>query len=259
MGLGSPFALLPVCAMLMCLLGAARGSSDKRCPCPEIPKRNDTQPPAKNCFQINETFRYVCKEPNLRKAGTSGFIKCKKIDNNKQWSPPTVSLECIPNPTRTTQQPPSSTVAPDPNRAKTQPPSSTVAQGHTDIPHDFTIATTVSEFSAPSSPQMTPSLSTSASVSAEPDGAGPTSPGLQAPSGRSQAGKEEDVTGTEAPPSTPATFTSGSTAMIGCLSVAIVCALIGISFFCYKRRSNRNVPQQTPEETMPMNTVLAKN
>uniref|UniRef100_A0A8C3AJ87 Interleukin-15 receptor alpha chain n=1 Tax=Cyclopterus lumpus TaxID=8103 RepID=A0A8C3AJ87_CYCLU len=117
--------------VLICLLGAARCSNKKMCPCPEISSRNDTQPPAKNCYQISETFRYTCKDPNLRKAGTSNFIKCKQDGNGSpHWSPLNISLKCIPDPNRTIQQ----------------PPSSTVTKGHTDIPHDFTIATTVSEF-----------------------------------------------------------------------------------------------------------------
>ncbi|XP_034381974.1 uncharacterized protein LOC117726059 isoform X2 [Cyclopterus lumpus] len=244
--------------VLICLLGAARCSSDKKmCPCPEISSRNDTQPPAKNCYQISETFRYTCKDPNLRKAGTSNFIKCKQDGNGSpHWSPLNISLKCIPDPNRTIQQPPSSTVTTDPNTTTTQPLESTVTKGHTDIPHDFTIATTVSEFSAPSSPQMAQSLSPSASVSAEPDKAEATSP-LQALSGRSQ-GTEENVRETEATHQTTATLTGVRTG-IGFASAAIVCALIGISFFCYKRRSKSAIPQEMPEEQFPMNNVQSEH
>ncbi|XP_034381979.1 uncharacterized protein LOC117726059 isoform X6 [Cyclopterus lumpus] len=225
--------------VLICLLGAARCSSDKKmCPCPEISSRNDTQPPAKNCYQISETFRYTCKDPNLRKAGTSNFIKCKQDGNGSpHWSPLNISLKCIPDPNRTIQQPPSSTVTTDPNTTTTQPLESTVT-------------------TAPSSPQMAQSLSPSASVSAEPDKAEATSP-LQALSGRSQ-GTEENVRETEATHQTTATLTGVRTG-IGFASAAIVCALIGISFFCYKRRSKSAIPQEMPEEQFPMNNVQSEH
>ncbi|XP_034381978.1 dual specificity protein kinase shkD-like isoform X5 [Cyclopterus lumpus] len=226
--------------VLICLLGAARCSSDKKmCPCPEISSRNDTQPPAKNCYQISETFRYTCKDPNLRKAGTSNFIKCKQDGNGSpHWSPLNISLKCIPDPNRTIQQPPSSTVTTDPNTTTTQPLESTVTTA------------------APSSPQMAQSLSPSASVSAEPDKAEATSP-LQALSGRSQ-GTEENVRETEATHQTTATLTGVRTG-IGFASAAIVCALIGISFFCYKRRSKSAIPQEMPEEQFPMNNVQSEH
>nr|QSV51795.1 interleukin-15 receptor subunit alpha [Trachidermus fasciatus] len=214
MDLGSPFELLLVCAMLICVLGAARCSSDNICPCPEIPERNDTQPAEIKCFQIGETFRYKCKEHNLRKAGTSNFIKCKQIGNTPpQWVPSNINLECIADPRRTTTQAPESTVT-----------------------------------TAPSGTQMTQSLSTP-SVSAEPERAEPTSPGLQAQSGHSHAGNKEDVTETE---QTTPTLTATRTAVIVCVSVVIVCALIGIGIFCYKRRSKSDNPQQTPEEQFPL-------
>ncbi|KAM6896773.1 interleukin-15 receptor subunit alpha [Lycodopsis pacificus] len=254
MDLGSPFALFSVYVLTICLLGAARCSNDtNRCPCPEVPKRNVTLPvlETEKCFEINQTFRYKCKGGNVRKVGTSGLIKCKKTDNGlAHWVPPNLSLKCIPDPHRTT----------------TQPPESTATKAHTDIPHDSTIATTVT--AASSSPQMTQSLSPSASVPAEPDRPEPTSPGLQALSGLTQAGK--DVTKTEATHQTTATSTTAETSkkgehrdapalppaastVIGCASVVIVCALIGISFYCYRRRSNSAEPPQTAEESMAMN------
>ncbi|XP_078021071.1 interleukin-15 receptor subunit alpha isoform X15 [Epinephelus lanceolatus] len=46
---------------------------------------------------------------------------------------------------------------------------------------------------------------------------------------------------------------STTTALIGCASLVIVCALIGISFFCYRRRLKNDIPPQTAEERIPMN------
>ncbi|XP_068573117.1 interleukin-15 receptor subunit alpha isoform X18 [Cebidichthys violaceus] len=235
MDLGSPFALFSGCVMTICLLGTARCSNDS-CPCPEVPRRHLTLPPTENCFKINQTFRYKC-------AGA--------------------------DPSRTTTQPPESTATSksDPSRTTTQPPESTATKGHTDIAHDSTIATTVT--AASSSPQMTQSLSPSFSVSAEPDRPESTSSGLQAPSGRTQGRKEQGVRKTEATHRTTAPSTTAEPSdngasdahalppaartAIGCASVVIVCALIGISFYCYRRRSNSDIPQQRTEEQIPMN------
>ncbi|XP_068573111.1 interleukin-15 receptor subunit alpha isoform X12 [Cebidichthys violaceus] len=253
MDLGSPFALFSGCVMTICLLGTARCSNDS-CPCPEVPRRHLTLPPTENCFKINQTFRYKCAGGNLRKAGTSNYMKCKQTDNDAPpyWDPSNVTLECIPDPSRTTTQPPESTATSksDPSRTTTQPPEST--------------ATTAS-----SSPQMTQSLSPSFSVSAEPDRPESTSSGLQAPSGRTQGRKEQGVRKTEATHRTTAPSTTAEPSdngasdahalppaartAIGCASVVIVCALIGISFYCYRRRSNSDIPQQRTEEQIPMN------
>ncbi|XP_075932344.1 interleukin-15 receptor subunit alpha isoform X10 [Anarhichas minor] len=252
MDLGSPFALFSVCVLTICLLGTARCSNDKiHCLCPEVPKRHLTLLATDTCFTINQTFRYKCKGGNVRKVGTSGLIKCMKTHNGPaHWVPSNISLVCIPDPNRNTTQPPESTATTDPSRTTTQPPEST--------------ATTAS-----SSPQMTQSLSPSASVPTEPDRPTPTSPGLQAPSGCTQ-GKKQDVSKTKATHRTTATSTTAKPSnngahdahalppaahtVIGCASVVIVCALIGIGFYCYRRRSNSDEPPQTPEESIPMNT-----
>ncbi|XP_075932336.1 interleukin-15 receptor subunit alpha isoform X3 [Anarhichas minor] len=285
MDLGSPFALFSVCVLTICLLGTARCSNDKiHCLCPEVPKRHLTLLATDTCFTINQTFRYKCKGGNVRKVGTSGLIKCMKTHNGPaHWVPSNISLVCIPDPNRNTTQPPESTATKahtdiphdstiattvtDPSRTTTQPPESTATKAHTDIPHDSTIATTVT--AASSSPQMTQSLSPSASVPTEPDRPTPTSPGLQAPSGCTQ-GKKQDVSKTKATHRTTATSTTAKPSnngahdahalppaahtVIGCASVVIVCALIGIGFYCYRRRSNSDEPPQTPEESIPMNT-----
>ncbi|XP_056280414.1 uncharacterized protein LOC130200288 isoform X2 [Pseudoliparis swirei] len=222
MDLGPPPARRPVCAILICLLGAARCSGDRRmCPCPEVPVRNDTQPPARSCFQVNDTFRYTCKEPNLRKAGTSNFIKCKQDGNGSpHWSPLHISLRCIADPNRTARPPAGDPAPADLNT--TPPPESPVTAA------------------APSSPQRSSSE--------------PTSPGLQAPTGHSHAGQEDGVRETEAPRPAPAA-SSAARAGIGFASLAIVGALIGLGFLCYKRRSNSGIPHEMPEEEFPMNNV----
>ncbi|XP_049892484.1 interleukin-15 receptor subunit alpha isoform X10 [Epinephelus moara] len=46
---------------------------------------------------------------------------------------------------------------------------------------------------------------------------------------------------------------STTTALIGCASLVFVCALIGVSFFCYRRRLKNDIPPQTAEERIPMN------
>ncbi|XP_075932347.1 interleukin-15 receptor subunit alpha isoform X13 [Anarhichas minor] len=228
MDLGSPFALFSVCVLTICLLGTARCSNDKiHCLCPEVPKRHLTLLATDTCFTINQTFRYKCKGGNVRKVGTSGLIKCMKTHNGPaHWVPSNISLVCIP----------------DPNRNTTQPPESTATKAHTDIPHDSTIATTVTD---PSRTTTQPPESTATR-------------------------KKQDVSKTKATHRTTATSTTAKPSnngahdahalppaahtVIGCASVVIVCALIGIGFYCYRRRSNSDEPPQTPEESIPMNT-----
>uniref|UniRef100_A0A8C5HNL0 Sushi domain-containing protein n=1 Tax=Gouania willdenowi TaxID=441366 RepID=A0A8C5HNL0_GOUWI len=48
------------------------------CPCPDIPSRDLTTPPSRECRQINSTFRYSCVDGYVRKAGTSNRVKCEK-------------------------------------------------------------------------------------------------------------------------------------------------------------------------------------
>uniref|UniRef100_UPI0037E92CFC interleukin-15 receptor subunit alpha-like isoform X5 n=1 Tax=Semicossyphus pulcher TaxID=241346 RepID=UPI0037E92CFC len=153
MDLRSPL-LFPVCVVMACLLGAARGSNADQinCPCPEIPPRDLTKPPPGNCFQKDSTFRYTCAGGYVRKAGTSNLIKCKGSDTVPQGNWSTPSLVCIP----------------DPNR------NATATKGHTDIPHDSIFTTTVTAVST--SLQMTQSISLSATVTAETNSTNPTTP-----------------------------------------------------------------------------------
>ncbi|XP_070848700.1 interleukin-15 receptor subunit alpha isoform X2 [Chaetodon trifascialis] len=242
-------ALFSVCVMMISLLGAARCSNGDGvdCPCPKIPLWNLTEPPPTTCFPINGTFRYTCIGGYVRKAGTSDLTRCKQNSNVAKWKEP--SLRCIPDPKMTT----------------TQPPSTTATKGHTDIPHDSIVTTTVTSTSL----QMTQSISISASVSAGTDSTEPTSPGLQVQSDHSQdfVSQTKATDGTTSTSTTteplnnstinPYMFNTGlsstTTAMIAFASLVIVCALIGISFLCYRRRSTNFTPQHTAEEQMPMN------
>ncbi|XP_074482307.1 interleukin-15 receptor subunit alpha isoform X8 [Sebastes fasciatus] len=289
MDLGSP--LFSVCLIIMiCLLGAAHYSNavSIKCPCAEIPKRLGTEPPPENCFEIS--FRYTCKGGFVRKAGTSNLIRCKQKDGALQWFPYNITLQCIPDPNITPTQPPeirpvtlktscpcpkipswpetktppekcskinatfrytckegyvrtagtsnlikcNETGGPhwsspslkcklDPNRTPTQPPNSPVTQGHTDIPHGSTLTTTVTE-----KVNLT----------------------------ENNATKRTASNSTTIEPSNPNTdFYAQPVArmVIGCASLIIVCALIGITFFCYRRRSKSASPTPTPEEQTPMN------
>ncbi|XP_045928540.1 interleukin-15 receptor subunit alpha-like isoform X4 [Micropterus dolomieu] len=228
--------LLSFCVMVTCLIGAARCSNpDKSNCCPEIDPFPLTEPPpGTSCFQLDNFFRYTCIKGYLRKVGTSSLIKCKQENSVLHWTKPT--LQCIPDPTITTTTPP---------KTKTTAAAST-------------------------SLQMTPSVSTSASVTAETHSTEPTSSGLQDTSNHSQVGETRTTAtdwttsaSTTTQPSNSGTNCSRSendpnsmtTVGITCASLVVVCALIGIIFLCYKRRSKHKIPLHTAEEQVPMNHV----
>ncbi|XP_040005116.1 interleukin-15 receptor subunit alpha [Xiphias gladius] len=221
-----------VCVMIVCLLGAAHcsNSDNSNCPCSEIAPIPLTKPPPETCFK--STFRYTCEDGYVRKVGTSSLIKCKQNNGVLQWTKP--SLNCIPDPKRTT----------------TQPPESTVTKGVTDIPQDFNITTTITP--ASTSLQLTQSGSISASGATETNRAEPTSPGVQS------AHSQDFVKETKATDRTTSTSTtiepfdnrtvnphvSNSTehilgkttaVVIICVSLVIICVFIGISYLCYRR------------------------
>ncbi|XP_038595253.1 interleukin-15 receptor subunit alpha isoform X2 [Micropterus salmoides] len=238
--------LLSFCVMVTCLIGAARCSNpDKSNCCPEIDPFPLTQPPnGTSCFQLDNVFRYMCIKGYLRKVGTSSLIKCKQENSVLRWTKPT--LQCIPDPKITT----------------TTPPKTKTTESTTDIPTTTATAST--------SLQMTPSVSTSASVTAETHSTEPTSSGLQDTSNHSQVGETRttatDWTTSASTTTQPSSGTNCSrsdekdpnsmtTVGISCASLVVVCALIGIIFLCYKRRSKHKIPLHTAEEQVPMNHV----
>ncbi|XP_034081716.1 interleukin-15 receptor subunit alpha isoform X2 [Gymnodraco acuticeps] len=234
------------CLTVLCLLGAAEVSSlENNTCCPDIPEVNRTKRPEVPCFKINSTFRYTCIDGYVRKSGTSNLLKCKP--NGIIYTPST-TFECILDPKRTTAH-----------------PKSTATTGHTHIriPHESTASSIVTSRSL----QTSQSIQPSDTLRAEPTSSSTfNSP---APPGSSQ-GAVDSMPGTKASTShgTLSTTTEASdngtiipgmlssTAprlVIGCVSLVIFCALVGISFFFYKRRSKNEIPQQTDEQ-IPMKT-----
>ncbi|XP_031161977.1 interleukin-15 receptor subunit alpha isoform X7 [Sander lucioperca] len=51
---------------------------------------------------------------------------------------------------------------------------------------------------------------------------------------------------------------STTTAVIGCASLAFVLALIGISLYCYKRKSRNSIPPEPTEEQLHMLGIVKK-
>ncbi|XP_029318004.1 interleukin-15 receptor subunit alpha isoform X2 [Cottoperca gobio] len=230
-----PRASSGFCFMMVCLLWTARASSHEKrsCPCPGIPQMPETEPPPENCFKINMTFRYKCTDGYVRKVGTSNLIRCKPDNGYAHWVPNPPTLKCIS----------------DPSRPTAAPPLSSETKGHTYLPQDSTISTTDTS----SSLQMTRTSSPSASETAEPT----LTDYIR---GNVDALTQWTTTSTTEPPNNVHPLVLQSTTsrlVIGCASLVIVCALMGISFFCYRRRSNET-PPQAADEQIPMNPAACE-
>ncbi|XP_046878398.1 interleukin-15 receptor subunit alpha-like isoform X2 [Hypomesus transpacificus] len=70
--------------------------------CPQPPKKNHTKPLRADCLangkescRVNDTRRYICEEGYVRKAGTSGLIKCKLVNHRLVWEEAKSSIQCI--------------------------------------------------------------------------------------------------------------------------------------------------------------------
>ncbi|XP_033987200.1 interleukin-15 receptor subunit alpha isoform X17 [Trematomus bernacchii] len=256
------------CLTVLCLLGAAEVSSlENNTCCPDIPKVPRTKRPEVACFQINSTFRYACIDGYVRKSGTSNLLKCKQSNGTSFiYTPSTgATFECILDPKRTTA-PPKSTAT-----SKSGPT-------HVHIPHESTVSSTVIDPKRTTAPpkstatskssrslQTSQSIQPSAPLSAEPTSSSTFS--SPAPPGSSQgtvdsmpetkASTSHGTLSTTTEASNNGTITPGMLSsttprlVIGCASLVIFCALVGISFFFYKRRSKNEIPQQTDEQ-MPM-------
>ncbi|XP_074482306.1 interleukin-15 receptor subunit alpha isoform X7 [Sebastes fasciatus] len=289
MDLGSP--LFSVCLIIMiCLLGAAHYSNavSIKCPCAEIPKRLGTEPPPENCFEIS--FRYTCKGGFVRKAGTSNLIRCKQKDGALQWFPYNITLQCIPDPNITPTQPPEirpvtqghtdiphhftftttviKTSCPCP-KIPSWPETKTPPEKCSKINATFrytckegyvrTAGTSnlikCNETGGPhwSSPSLKCKLDPNRTPTQPPNS--PVTP-EKVNLTENNATKRTASNSTTIEPSNPNTdFYAQPVArmVIGCASLIIVCALIGITFFCYRRRSKSASPTPTPEEQTPMN------
>ncbi|XP_045928543.1 interleukin-15 receptor subunit alpha-like isoform X7 [Micropterus dolomieu] len=110
---------------------------------------------------------------------------------------------------------------PDPTITTTTPPKTKTTESTTDIP-----TTTASETRTTAT-----DWTTSASTTTQPSN-----------SGTNCSRSENDPN-------------SMTTVGITCASLVVVCALIGIIFLCYKRRSKHKIPLHTAEEQVPMNHV----
>ncbi|XP_038595265.1 interleukin-15 receptor subunit alpha isoform X12 [Micropterus salmoides] len=110
---------------------------------------------------------------------------------------------------------------PDPKITTTTPPKTKTTESTTDIP-----TTTASETRTTAT-----DWTTSASTTTQPS------------------------SGTNCSRSDEKDPNSMTTVGISCASLVVVCALIGIIFLCYKRRSKHKIPLHTAEEQVPMNHV----
>ncbi|XP_026218561.1 interleukin-15 receptor subunit alpha isoform X11 [Anabas testudineus] len=279
MDLGSLYVSVSV--IMACLLGAARTSpNDNNKCCPKIAGRDLTKDPPEDCFKVDGRFRYACKEGFVRKAGTSDLIKCSESNGSLRWT--SASLQCIPDPKRTKPQPPQSTVTNEP-KTTTQLLKSTVTTGYSHIPPDVTTTGISSTITASTSLQMTHSASISDSAITQTNSAEPTSSSQQYQDAPDPSQVPEEVTKVLTTAKTEHTASASTTSnssnawrhgtsdygqqdgpstsqadqmvavAITCVSLAIICTLVG--FYCYRRRRNMEEEEaaERPEERVPMN------
>uniref|UniRef100_A0A3Q1IR84 Sushi domain-containing protein n=1 Tax=Anabas testudineus TaxID=64144 RepID=A0A3Q1IR84_ANATE len=222
MDLGSLYVSVSV--IMACLLGAARTSpNDNNKCCPKIAGRDLTKDPPEDCFKVDGRFRYACKEGFVRKAGTSDLIKCSESNGSLRWT--SASLQCIP----------------DPKRTKPQPPQSTVTTGYSHIPPDVT-TTGISSTIIPE--EVTKVLTTAKTEHTA--SASTTSNSSNAwRHGTSDYGQQDGPSTSQADQMVAVAIT--------CVSLAIICTLVG--FYCYRRRRNMEEEEaaERPEERVPMN------
>ncbi|XP_010780959.1 interleukin-15 receptor subunit alpha isoform X3 [Notothenia coriiceps] len=216
------------CLAVLCLLGAAEISSiENNTCCPDIPQANNTKPPEVPCFQINSKFRYKCIYGYVRKSGTSNLLKCN--GTAFIYTPSTKEkFECILNPNNITA-PPKSTATTSRSLQTSQS-----IQPSAPLSAETTSSSTFSSLAPPGSSQ----------------GAVDSMPGTEASKshGTLSTTTEASNNGTIIP---GMLSSSAPRIVIGCVSLVIFCALVGISFFFYKRRSKNEIPHRTDEQ-IPM-------
>ncbi|XP_054862459.1 interleukin-15 receptor subunit alpha isoform X4 [Amphiprion ocellaris] len=270
-----------VCLVMACLLGAAPLSSgdNTSCPCPRIPPLKLIEPPPEGCYQIEERYRYQCVEGYVRKAGTSALTRCRGDDHGHlRWITP--SLECIPTPTsRQTTWNTSVSVSEGGGTNSVEPTTHGEEDYGTPTPEkdkpmqNSTFSQRTASSSTTSPPgankaatptrlQTTVAASTFSSVTGQRDsmdGCGKinsvTQTVVKSQTTISTISPSTDNSSTISPPG--ALKGEFAQAMGISASLVIICAVIGISFLLYRRRSKTTIPLQRQEELRPINCAPA--
>ncbi|XP_026218555.1 polycystic kidney disease protein 1-like 3 isoform X6 [Anabas testudineus] len=225
-----------------------------------------------------------CSESNGSLRWTSASLQCIPDPKRTKPQPPqstvTTGYSHIPPDVTTTSI--SSTIT-DPKRTKPQPPQSTVTTGYSHIPPDVTTTGISSTITASTSLQMTHSASISDSAITQTNSAEPTSSSQQYQDAPDPSQVPEEVTKVLTTAKTEHTASASTTSnssnawrhgtsdygqqdgpstsqadqmvavAITCVSLAIICTLVG--FYCYRRRRNMEEEEaaERPEERVPMN------